>query len=186
MSHPDRQDHVRRRRYLLDSRWQAAVAGGTVAVAAVVGLLGFLVSYALTNSERLERLSSGQLGLLAALVNALYIALVTSVLVLMAIRLTHTVAGPARVLQRAIDALRSGRFDSRLELRKHDYLKDLAQSLGALTEDLRLRRESEQRLAAALEGALARNDLRAAREAVQALRGLCEPAARAEPERAAA
>lgn len=180
MSHPDRPDHVRRSRYLIDSRWQSTLASGTVAVAAVVSLLSFLSSYFLTSSERLERLSSGQIGLLAILVNAICIALLASVLVFVTIRLTHTVAGPAKVLLSAVEALRVGRFDSRLELRKHDYLKDLAHSLGALTGQLKTRHENEQRLVAALESALARSDQRAAQEAVQGLRRLTEDTSRAQ------
>ena len=172
MSHREEPARPARRRYLIDPQWQLSVTGVAVGTAGVISLLCLVASYYLTTDESIQLLSSGQLGILAIAINALYFALIATVFIVITMRFTHTVAGPALVIQRAVEALREGRFDSRLQLRKHDYLKGVAGSLHALSKDLRDRQFDEQQLLTELEEALARKDFGSAAKVAQALRDL--------------
>jgi hypothetical protein len=180
MSHRDQPARLARRRYLIDSRWQLTVTWVAAGTALLVSVLFLVAGHFLTASAFLDGLSSSQIGFMAIAINALYFVMMTAVFAVMTVRFTHTIAGPARVLRDAVEALRAGRFDGRLRLRKYDYLKDLAGSVGALSAELRERSVDQRRLLDELEAALARRDFSAAGQAVHTLRALA-PDAGAEP-----
>jgi len=56
---------------------------------------------------------------------------------------SHRTAGAAYAIRRAVDAIRDGRLDTRVRLRRGDHLQDLAKSINLLAETIeeeRLRR----------------------------------------------
>src|SRR5205823_5223414 len=86
------------------------------------------------------------------------------------LRITHRVAGPAMVIERAIDGLVEGRFDARLTLRRGDYLKSLAAATQRLSDHLKAEQGDRDRTCVELERAVARGDRKAAIELLQRLR----------------
>jgi hypothetical protein len=156
----------RRRRLLLDPQWQisrfrtlAFVALGVCAVQAVANHL-------VSSLDVLDRWSGEQVALLALGTNALFVGLLGAGLWFATLRITHSIVGPARVLQRAIEALAQDRFDGRVELRQSDYLTDLAAATSSLAKSLEARRETASAFARELESALDAADLPRARELV--------------------
>ncbi len=132
----------RRRSYLQDSGWQLSVATIVVGSAVfVVALVHLIAVYVLAHLDAIETLSSRQLTMFAVAFSGLHILLLFIVLVATTVRITHSVAGPAKVIERAIDDLRNGKYDSRLKLRDKDYLKDLAAAVQRLSDHLNQQNE---------------------------------------------
>jgi HAMP domain-containing protein len=163
----------RRRIYVVDRKLQLAVAAqllgvlGGVAALYVVGLL------LLSGGGGPEKLTAGEV--LRA--NLIYFLLAAAILGVVALLLTHRIAGPAFVVERAVRAMAKGDHGARLGLRKRDYLKPLA----AAVEELRAELERRARACEELRAALDRGDLDAARSLVERV----QPAAAREPEPAA-
>jgi len=160
----------RRRGFVVDARWQLSVPFGIAALALGTGLLYFLGSYFLLANDPLESLSGTQTAYVALAVNAFYFVMLAGLLLAVALRITHAVAGPAMVLERAIEALRNGRFDSRTSLRKGDYLKSLAAAIQRLSLDLEQQRTGREIAYQDLEQAIGRGDRERAREILKSIR----------------
>jgi nitrate/nitrite-specific signal transduction histidine kinase len=79
---------------------------------------------------------SDQWYLVVMLTSALQLVLLVATMWWATIRITHSVAGPAMLIERALDAMREGKFDSRLTLRDNDALKSLAEAAQRLADHL--------------------------------------------------
>ena len=77
---------------------------------------------------------------------------------------THRIAGPAHVLERAIDALAAGDYEHRLKLRKRDYLKPVAAAFERLRSELHRRSGERERALRELGRCIDEQDLAGARE----------------------
>jgi len=161
---------IRRRKYMVDFRLQMAITVQLLGVLFGVGLLYVLGVYFLPGTERIEQLGSRGVREVFLRANAIYFGLGAAILGVLAVLLTHRVAGPAFVLKRAVDGMREGRLQHRLVLRKRDYLKPLARSVAALCEDLLSRRAERRRCLDHLARCLDEGDLEAAHELVARLR----------------
>ncbi len=64
-----------------------------------------------------------------------------AILVVVSLLLTHRIAGPAFVLERALRAMLRRDYSARIHLRRRDYLKPLAASVEELRVELERRRE---------------------------------------------
>ena len=127
----------KRRSFMVDEKWQSSIASHLIVSAmVVVALTQIIMIYFLSSGESLDEMSSGEWRLAAMLTSALQLVLLVGAMWRTTIRITHSVAGPASVLERAIDAMCEGRFDSRLELRKGDALKSLAAAVQRLSTRL--------------------------------------------------
>ena len=145
---PDVNDRLKRQRVVVDRKWQSAVATRVVGTGmSVVAIVQLGVMAMLTWGDVLESLSGTQLVVIAFLISGAQAVLLCAILWVTIIRITHSVAGPAMVLERAVDNLCQGKFDSRLTLRNGDYLKSLAAALKRLTDHLQ-DQEQARRLAA--------------------------------------
>jgi len=130
-----------RRILVVDKKWQTAVASRVILAAMVAVMFVQLVGiHFLTSEEALEMTSTGW-SLAAVLISGTQMIVLVAALWRTTIRITHAVAGPAYVIEKAIDNLREGKFDSRLTLRDGDYLKSLAAAVKRLTVHL----EEQQR-----------------------------------------
>jgi len=163
----------RRRIYMVDRKLQLAVAGQLLLVLAGVAVLYVVGVLLLSGGSGPESLSAGEV--LRA--NLIYFLLGAAILGVVALLITHRIAGPAFVVERALRGMMRGDHTSRLELRKRDYLKPLA----AVVEELRVELERRAKACEELKAALDRGDLDAARAAAERL----EPVASGEPEPAA-
>ncbi len=148
----------RRRKYVLDPRWQLSVSLGVAGLALGTGLLCLLGTYFFLSNDPLESLSGSQIALVALIVNAGYFVILSGLTLFVALRITHAVVGPAMVLERAIEGLRNGRFDSRLKLRQGDYLKSLASAIQRLSADLERQQVERDRACQELEEAVSPRD----------------------------
>jgi hypothetical protein len=153
----------------VDHQWQVPVTWRIARVGLVYAVLTAGANYALSTPQVVEGLSGPQMTALGLLLSVGLAVVMLVLLTFLGLRITHSVAGAARVLEQAVRGMSEGRFDLRLTLRKRDYLHSLA---GAL-QDLRARLETEEKEGAALTGALQaaleRGDLEEARGLAQQL-----------------
>ena len=136
-------DAWRRRRFVVDARYQlrAGVLVGTVAIALLVLLNASLIPQArraagpAMAASTLHPLAGGQdraSWLLVLLGSAVFLGGV----VLIGVLESHRTAGAAYAIRRAVDAIREGRSDIRVRLRRGDHLQDLANSVNQLAETI--------------------------------------------------
>lgn len=126
----------KRRNVVVDRHWQTGVAARLAFSAVAVAAVAQLATMFLLTSESADDLSSDEWRVAAIAVAVLQLLVLFGALWSTALRVTHAVAGPARVLELAVDNLCKDKFDSRLKLRDGDYLKELAAALERLTQKL--------------------------------------------------
>jgi len=138
----------RRRQFVVDARYQlrAGVLVGTVAIVLLVLLNASLIlqdrATAATAATAVRPLLAGQDRASWALL-LLGSAVFLGGVVLVGVLESHRTAGAAYAIRRAVDAIRDGRLDTRVRLRRGDHLQDLAKSINLLAETIeeeRLRR----------------------------------------------
>lgn len=158
----------RRRQYVIDQPVQMGVAGqllaglGGVAMLCMVALFVFLSGMALPGMDPLKRF--------LILTNATYFVLAGGILVMMTILITHRFAGPAYVMRIAVRGMIRGDFAKRLNLRKKDYLKELAKEFAGLREHWFAHEQQQRTLLDELEVAIRAGDRAEAKRLVSRLR----------------
>ena len=150
MSHEKKHTTHKRTTFILDREWQLAAFRNMAGVALCAGVVQSLLLYSISSLDPVERWSGEQIGYAALAANTAYIGLVFFAIWVVAIRLTHSVVGPAMVIRRAVQGMTDGDYDHRLTLREKDYLKDLAASVQDLPHELEARDELARQLSAAL------------------------------------
>ncbi len=133
----------RRRRLLVDPRYQlrAGILVGGVAVVLLVLLNAALLAQSRTSvpspsSPAAEDWTSWILLLVGSAVFLVGV-------VLIGVLESHRTAGAAYAIRRAVEAIREGRREIRIRLRRGDHLQDLAKAINELAETIdaeRLRR----------------------------------------------
>jgi hypothetical protein len=181
MAEPSQPTHAKRRKYVLDARWQYSVSAGVAGTALATGLLFFLGTYLLASGDPIESLSGTETAMLALTVNALYFLILAGLLFWVVLRITHAVVGPAMLLERAIDGLKEGRFDCRLSLRRGDYLKSLASSIQRLSIEIQKQQAERERLCGEIENAALHGDRDKLPKLLQELRAAAAPAQPVQP-----
>ena len=148
----------RRRNFVIDPRFQLLLAGKGVSY---VFLFGTIIVYASLQSmaETINILPLSCLTpevkarLWALPTDALLLALlIAMVVVLQMIQWSHRVAGPEFRLNRVLREMAAGRYPESVGLRKHDWLKGLAENLTLLACALRERRQAHADQLAQLQG----------------------------------
>jgi hypothetical protein len=129
----------RRRRWVVDARYQlrAGVLVGAVAVVLLALLnasLIFQYRAAATSAAVRPPLVAHDRASWALLLAGSAIFLVGVVLV--SFLESHRTAGAAYSIRRAVDAIREGRQDVRVHLRRNDHLQELAASINRLAETI--------------------------------------------------
>jgi hypothetical protein len=131
----------RRRHWVVDARYQmrAGVLVGAVALVLLLLLNATLIlqdrADAATSALVVRPLPAEQDGTSWALLflgSAVFLAGV----ILIGVLESHRTAGAAYAIRRAVDAIRDGRPDIRVRLRKGDHLQDLAASVNQLAETI--------------------------------------------------
>ena len=161
----------RRKNYLPDRQWQLSVTRNIAGAALMAGLAYLLTIYLIPTTGILGKFDSRQIGMVAVAVNALYFLALLAAVVLVTIRVTQSVAGPAVVLERAVEGMCEGNFAERLSLRDGDYLKDLAASLEKLSKQLQQQDSERNRNGNELIQALAAGELERARNLAEVMFG---------------
>ncbi|MHC4954684.1 MAG: hypothetical protein ACYTGZ_12430, partial [Planctomycetota bacterium] len=119
----------RRRTRIVDTKLQVSLAVTLTGVMAGVAALYALGLYVLPSTGAMERMNAEETRVFFLGTNLVYFALATMILFSVALILTHRVAGPAMVIERAIRGTMSGEFNHRLQLRKRDHLQPLAKTI---------------------------------------------------------
>ena len=135
---------IKRRNYLIDKRFQLKYTGLILLfmflVAAVVAYTVYYTGWMLMG-ERLANVYPQ--GRLVTIMKTINMTLIVRLLVLaplvavVAILLSHKIAGPLYRIERFLRLVAHGDFSSRLRLRKYDELQGLADSVNEMTDDLR-------------------------------------------------
>ncbi len=164
----------KRRTYLVDRRFQGGFTLQLLTALAGVGLLYVLAVVLLPGPKALEQLDAAETRSLLLRANLIYFGLAASILAVLSLLLTHRIAGPAKLLERAVRGIRHRDYGQRLSLRRRDYFQDLASELALLRAEIVAERAAVRDLAQAL----AENDLDGVREI---LAGLGAPGPAQEP-----
>ncbi len=164
----------RRAIFLVDRELQFAVTlhllGALLGIAALYTLATFVLPYSGLKGQTSEEVWS-----FLVRNNAIYLVLALVLLGTVSLLMTHRVAGPVLVIERAIQGMQEGDYERRLTLRKRDYLKGLAASVAQLAAYLRQQEAQRLEVLREIDGCLEENDLPAARELLHRL-GLPEQA----------
>jgi len=153
---------VKRERYLVNARLQWAIMLPLVATVAVVALAHASAIY--LGGEALDTLSAEETRRLFLRSGLIYYGLSLALLAALAIFLTHRIAGPVLVIERAVRGLRRGEYEHRLELRPRDFLQLLAAAVSELRDDLREQDERRRSLIEEVASRLEAGDAAGARK----------------------
>jgi len=172
---PQDRPRIKRARFLVDWRHQFAVMAQLLGVLFGVGLLYALGLLVLPGQDAMHELSPGEARDVFLRANAIYFALGAAILGVVSLLLTHRVAGPAYVMERAVHGMRKGDYSRRLNLRRRDYLKDLAAAIEALRAETVEKQETRKKKLSDLKSCLGEGDTAAATELVKQLLADEEP-----------
>jgi hypothetical protein len=141
----------KRRQYVVDKDLQITTMIQLVSVMAVMGVLYLVALFVLPGSRSGEIPTSAEMRDFLVQATAAYFALAVAIIGILTILVTHRIAGPAMVIVRALRGMRRGEFDHRLQLRKRDYLKELAAEIDGLREDIQARQRTVDDLIACVQ-----------------------------------
>jgi len=178
----------KRRITIVDKKLQFSLAITLTSVMAGMAGLYALAIFVLPSTGAMERMNAEETRTFFLGTNMVYFALATMILFTVALLLTHRIAGPAMVIERAVRSALQGDFDQRLSLRKRDHLRELADTISNWRDYLQSSDSEQQRCVTDLERCLSESDIDAAKELVQQLRAtlVTRSAEEAEPETAEA
>jgi hypothetical protein len=176
-----RSDAARRQRYFVDPRLQLSLALPLVGVIALVGAAYVAAVYLLPGEIAIRSMTAEETRSMFLRANVLYFVIAAAGLGVVAVYLTHRIAGPVYVIEGALHAMTRGELDRRLALRPNDALKSLAASARDLRDHLRHADEERQRLIKEASVRLEANDTASVRELLTQLADLgTAPAAEAD------
>lgn len=160
-----------RRHFLVDASLQLAIPlkmCGTLLL-----LTGSFVAFFAWFGHDLLGEDSRGLARMAMVVVCVYLLVALTATFGVGVLVTQRVAGPVRVIERAVAAMRAGDFECRLKLRSRDHLTGLARELAAFRTELVEERARQERALADAAAALEQgrlDDVRAALDAAAAAR----------------
>ena len=157
---------IQRKSFLINPKLQLSI---TLPIALVMGVacVGYLISFNVLAEPRVLPESSafvrqGHIATAAFSLTAFLVSIVVG------LRVAHRIAGPVVVVERAVRGLREGRHDYRLQLRKDDLLKSLANEVACLSEEMQARDQEDARLKEELRNAAWDGDVDTIRSLLQA------------------
>jgi len=165
----------RRRTRIVDTKLQVSMAVALTGVMAGVAALYALGLYVLPSTGAMEAMNAEETRVFFLGTNLVYFAFATMVLFTVALMLTHRVAGPALVIERAIRGTMNQEFEHRLTLRKRDHLQPLAKTITEWRDQLKGTMAEQRRVAADLKNCIAEGDLEAAEELLAQLNATIPP-----------
>jgi hypothetical protein len=156
----------RRKTLVVDPLVQGRVVLSIVGIVAGFVMIGVASSFWGRSPD--DQLTSEAASDLARVVDAAFVVVGVAAILIYVLWIMHRFLGPARVIRHALAGMAEGDFGRRLKLRKDDFLKDVAATAATLAEKMRADRARNDELVAALESALGRGDVAAARAALLA------------------
>ena len=149
---------------------QFSLALSLTGVMAGVAALYALALYLVPATGALESMNAEETRRFFLGTNLVYFALAMMVLFTVALMLTHRIAGPALVLERAIRGTMKGQYEHRLKLRKRDHLQPLASAIADWRDHLERGYEKQRSLIKDLGHCLEEGDAEGAKELVKQFR----------------
>ncbi|NQU74291.1 MAG: methyl-accepting chemotaxis protein [Candidatus Omnitrophica bacterium] len=142
----EQQNKIIRKKYLINTKFQLKYTGLILLFMFVVAwLTGYTVYYTgwLLMGEKLSAVyPQGRLVAIMRTVNftlLLRLALITPLVVVISIILSHRIAGPVFRIGKYLKSIASGDLSAKLHLRKNDELQDLAEAINEMTGELKSR-----------------------------------------------
>ncbi len=160
---------LKRERYFVDPRLQLAVLVPLLTILAIVAIAYVASITLLLDDPAREALTLDETRTLFLRANGVTFIIAVVGVGAVAIFLTHRVAGPAGVIERAVRGLKNGEYSQRLSLRPHDYLKPVALAVTDLRNHLRAQDERRRQLLEALATCLDAGELTEARNLIAQL-----------------
>lgn len=160
---------ARRRRYLIDGASQLRIAFHILGVVLLIGVLDAVAVYVVSDPSVQGMQSLVDTRLLLLGVHAACLLLGGAFLFWIVVKETHRYAGPAFVMQRALEGMRKGDYGQRLSLRTTDYHNDLAAALDELRSEFAAREVKNARTLHRLERGLEDQDDHAIRASLRSL-----------------
>lgn len=137
---------IKRRQYLIKTRFQLKYVGLILlfmfAVAWVAGYTVYYTGWLLMGEKLANVYPQGRLVAIMRTINVtliLRLILIAPLVALLAVFLSHKVAGPLYRIERFLRLVAAGDLSTKLRLRKGDELQDLAEALNEMTDDLKNR-----------------------------------------------
>ncbi|MFH1407109.1 MAG: HAMP domain-containing protein [Candidatus Omnitrophota bacterium] len=133
-----------RRHYLVKKRLQfriALIVLGAAVISSVVAGIAVYFAASITFGSKLALVYPA--GRLVEAMRQIYavlfvcIILISPIIFIVAILFSHKIAGPLIRIERTLDEIGSGNFDVQIKLRKHDELKDLAETINNMASSLK-------------------------------------------------
>jgi hypothetical protein len=149
-------------------RWPVGITIGSVLA---IGVVLVTARRRLIGSDEPLMLADLDGGKVSMICNALYFVATLALVVWYAISISHRFAGPARVLEHALDGMLVDDFERRVTLRRKDHLKGVAERIGKVAQRMRVEQEAQRAFLRELADHLAREDYDGARHLVDAARG---------------
>ncbi len=162
-------DLPKRERYFVDPRLQLAVLAPLLTIMGMVAIAYVASITLLQGDPAREVLALEETRTLFLRANGVTFIIAVAGVGAVAIFLTHRVAGPAGVIERAVRGLKNGEYSQRLSLRPHDYLKPVALAVTDLRNHLRAQDERRRQLLEALATCLDAGELTEARNLIAQL-----------------
>ena len=138
----------RRRQYVVDGPMQYGAAGQLLVGLGLIGLLFAVGMFVFLGDDAMSGMNLTVIREFLLMANAIYFVLAAVILSVLTLLITHRFAGPAYVMDRAVQGMLAGDYGKRLALRKRDYMKKLA---GGLVELRTTWAQHEEQSQAALE-----------------------------------
>lgn len=139
---------IRRKQYFVEKALQLRFARVVILFVFVSSILSGLTIFYTTFILLGEKLASVYpQGRLAEISRSVYVALFVDMLIIIpvifygSIIFSHRIAGPLPKVYRALKEIGNGNFEVNLILRKHDELKELANTINAMAKSLKERQK---------------------------------------------
>ncbi len=163
------------RQYLLERGTQLPFALLILGVLVGLGTLYAGAVWFLADTHLMRDRSAGEVRTVLLLVHTGYGVIGGGILFISTLLLTHRFVGPSFVMRQAVAKMRRGDFTGRLNLRRRDYHKELAEELRQLRDELAERHDRRTLTLESLEACLAKGDVAGARILVAELREQPQP-----------
>jgi len=135
-----------RKHYLVKKRLQFRIAlvvlGATVVSSILAGAAVYWASWVAFGHKLGMVYPAGRLIEAMRQVYAIlfaYILLISPLIITLSILFSHRIAGPLIRIERTLDEIGRGNFDVHINLRKHDELKDIAETINEMAASLKKR-----------------------------------------------
>ncbi len=149
----------RRRNYLVDKPLQYSIMFTALAALVMVAFLFLGAHFVLPTEEVFDSFTGEQTRSIILTLNAAFFALTFITLGIIMVVLSHRVAGPAMVFERALRGFMKGDLSFRTTIREKDYLKSLSKVLCEFRDHLKDSSERQNSFMEELEQALTAKDV---------------------------